>query len=511
LRESVRSASIALSLANLCYLRVWADLRPENAFFLQDIPTPSYYGALIANVLALALLLWLVEGALRRWRGPDFMTNFPFWMAFITACNSVRLHGVGNQDLTNSPKWLAAGGVLLIVGSVAVTRFGCARCTLAARTISLTVLPFAALTLGLAATRLVPPPSAGVLASPSVRSAEKPTSRRVLLLIFDELDYRPTFPERPRGLNLGHFDSLMAESVFFEHAIAPARDTLLAVPSILLGKPLVISEPTAPGELSVRAEGEPASVPLTGEPHLFASLNSRGFDSAAVGWCLPYCRLFGDSLASCEWRSYLPSQESTRTLFQQQRAAFFSVPFTYRLLNLAEQATTGTTMARRVETERNQAHIDQYVALQQAASRIATDRRFAFVFLHLPIPHKPYVWDRSSESFTTRTKSYLDNLALVDRSLGLLRDGMAAGGTWDDTAVIVTSDHALRSSAYADRRVPLLVKLPGRKRAARFLEPVETVRLYELVPALLTGDIASPETLGNWLVGRERGGRPGSS
>ena len=49
---------------------------------------------------------------------------------------------------------------------------------------------------------------------------------RVVWIVFDELDYRLSFPDRPSNLAMPHFDQLRAESIFAANAIPPANNTL---------------------------------------------------------------------------------------------------------------------------------------------------------------------------------------------------------------------------------------------------------------------------------------------
>ena len=53
------------------------------------------------------------------------------------------------------------------------------------------------------------------------------------------------------------------------------------------------------------------------------------------------------------------------------------------------------------------------------AEALIRDQSISFVFIHLPVPHPPGIYDRS----TGRERAggtYIDNLALADRSLGEL-------------------------------------------------------------------------------------------
>ncbi len=60
-----------------------------------------------------------------------------------------------------------------------------------------------------------------------------------------------------------------------------------------------------------------------------------------------------------------------------------------------------------------------YVDLEQHAVDVLKTDQADFVFLHLPVPHSPNIWNRMRGRFTQRCgSSYLDSLALADRELG---------------------------------------------------------------------------------------------
>jgi len=124
--------------------------------------------------------------------------------------------------------------------------------------------------------------------------------------------------------------------------------------------------------------------------------------------------------------------------------------------------------------------------MREDAHTMATNSHFGLILLHWPIPHPPGIYDRSEKDFAWKGgRSYLDNLELVDLSLGDLRRMMETAGHWDTTAVLITSDHSYRIrtpvterqtasdketavDGTIDRRVPFMLKLPGQKKAVTY-------------------------------------------
>ncbi|HSE98210.1 MAG TPA: hypothetical protein VLD57_08105, partial [Blastocatellia bacterium] len=102
-----------------------------------------------------------------------------------------------------------------------------------------------------------------------------------------------------------------------------------------------------------------------------------------------------------------------------------------------------------------------------------------------------------------------------DHTLGEIRAEMEQAGTWDETVVIVTSDHWWRASLWkqhyvwtdedtpftddSDHRIPFVLKLANQSRPFDYHNEFNTVLTRELILALLRGDVTTPEDVAEWL------------
>jgi hypothetical protein len=67
LKQKIRDGLVALSLANLCFMRVGFDLVSDKDRFFNKFPaTTPMLLALMTNLFGFALLAWLVMQVLRR-------------------------------------------------------------------------------------------------------------------------------------------------------------------------------------------------------------------------------------------------------------------------------------------------------------------------------------------------------------------------------------------------------------------------------------------------------------
>jgi arylsulfatase A-like enzyme len=96
---------------------------------------------------------------------------------------------------------------------------------------------------------------------------------------------------------------------------------------------------------------------------------------------------------------------------------------------------------------------------------------------------------------------YDAEIRYADEHVGLLFDRLRERGAWDDTLVIVTSDHGEMLGEHGEWghngipfeplvRVPLVVKLPGQTRPEVDERPIQLHALYHLI--LATAGVESP-------------------
>src|SRR4029434_5660099 len=95
-------------------------------------------------------------------------------------------------------------------------------------------------------------------------------------------------------------DAIREQSLYATNAHQSANDTLLAIPSLLLGQTVTGAHVDGPSMLALTLEdGTRQAFPS--RANIFSLLRSRGINAAIGGWYHPYCRLFSDSVSGCTW------------------------------------------------------------------------------------------------------------------------------------------------------------------------------------------------------------------
>jgi len=550
-KQLLKDAAIAVSLANLCFIVSWNDLldsAPRDAF---NVYNRNSFVTIILNVLFLAALFWGACTLARRstnpfwlklggWLlplvlmipldgvlsilSPDFSllklfsllkvgyfnptermligTVLVLLAAFLLARRfKIAISAVGSLALISlgrpEPVWLAIVMMLVILLMLARWHRAVLR---VASTGLLLLTPFVLITFLQAASFGFKfsdrPPS------PLIQGAR--TKPRVLWMVFDEMDQAMTFSRRHASLKLPEIDKLKDASVYASNAYPPSDSTLMSMPAMITGRFISNAKVSGPADLIIQYAGSSDSVLWSSQTNIFDEARRNDVNSAVIGWYHPYCRILGQSLAYCSYQEFgrMPMSES---MSQQLKTLVRTVPLAsfYGLLDEKDPE----------QRERRRRFMASYLGVLEQTRRVAVDPDLGLILVHWPIPHPPAIFDHQTNEFEFGMQSgYLGNLALVDRTIGELRRDLESAGLWDDTIVLITSDHWFRSEIHfrtkeddealaglTDHRVPFLLKLAGQNVCVPYDREFNNVLVHDLLLALLRSELKSPESVVRWL------------
>jgi hypothetical protein len=502
-----RDLAVALSFANLCYLRIWSELltyTSVDTYNLKHPPAPAEYLAAALNVLLLGAVLWGLMRLVRRTTSRAFR-RLAFWAFFVLLLlplNAIRSVLANQFHYLRSPLLEVLGssgvallaGALLLLGLFALLRWP--GLTLrGVTTVLLVVSPLVPVIFAQAAWKSLhydAAPFAERPLAPPLTAAK--TSPRIVWVIFDEWDQRLTFPERPSGLRLSEIDRFRKESLHAANAYSPGPETAFSMPALITGRMVAELHKQGPDEELLIFSDAPRPARWSRQPNVFDAARAAGFNTALVGWYHPYCRVIASSLTACWWwpmsiqhnsagdrfLEILPNQ--TRSLFETQLLSVFG---------------------------RSLATIDHTRTMQEILARsteVVASGKYGLTLLHFPIPHSPHIYDRKTGRFDLKNnpiKGYIDSLALTDLVIGRLRRTMERNGSWDGTTVLFSSDHSFRAApaldGKKDHRIPFMLKMAGHTESVAFDAPFNTVLTHDLLLAILHGEVATPLQAAAWL------------
>jgi Sulfatase len=351
---------------------------------------------------------------------------------------------------------------------------------------------------------------AGESAGPNqqLSSTGSSSNRRIVWILFDELSYHQTFDHPVSGIELPNFDRLHAQSISFSNLRPAGSFTELIIPSLFLGRRIDRTRSTLEGKLFYKNESDRSWLAYDPNATLFGLARRNGWSTGIDGWYNPYCRDLAPVLDVCRWEpDMLPIQVFGASEDKSVLANAAVLP--RHFLTLAPQAAT--------PAER---HAQIYRSIMAHAQTLIDDRSLRFVFLHIPVPHGPAIYDRQHHRLRTGG-TYLDSLVLADDTLGRLLQELLASPSSDRTTVVVSSDHSWRiylsryGDAWADEeeracggrfddRPVLLIHFPNEQQGVDVSAAVPEMLEHDMIAGMLRGQIGKPEDLASFLSHNSR-------
>lgn len=495
-----------MSLANLCFLSPWLVLlNPQHYTYFNWPKDPGLVEikALVICIVVLAFIFWLAAIVVARIksRRVNDLARLAVVLIFILPLNSFLedYAGISISNILIERRWLllvafGLGVVALVIAYKHNERF-------ARPIITLLIVLSPLFLVNLVSAIWMRSNNLPAQAFQETRPAQAASTRRnaphIVWIVFDELDQRAAFINRSSEITLPEFDRFKSESLSSTNAHPPNKYTLSSMPAFTIGRTVVDSTPLAPNDCELRLDtGE--KVRWSKESNLFAQARAEGFSTGLSGWYLPYCRVIGSSLDWCSWVGVIdpvnPALDQltlSRALWLSMRTAVFRIPLAFRLLE------------SRYERQRKVEHQEEFVRVAKASKELL-QQDLNLKLLHYPIPHHPYIYNAKAQSFTTDAKNgYDDNLVLADRTFGEIRGALEASSKWDNSIVVVTSDHWWRLAepvnGQQDQRVPFMIKMAGQKEGMEYQKPINTALTRQLLIEILRGNITTPADVAAWL------------
>jgi hypothetical protein len=517
-------ALLALGISTLCLL-----------FLIDPLVSPShsliYHLRWSATPLFMAFwidlcLLWLFTAAVLQWATKSRRVWLSAWLGIVLFLPWIVLKNVSMlQGWQTSHRAMAASFLLILVvfaGLHLLPRTAVENTFLPLQGFASALLGFA----GLAAVAILiqfgwcawearnlnPAFVGNSRSAPSLVSARH---RRVIWILLDELSYQQVYEKRFPMLSLPAFDHLADQSVVFTHVVPAGIVTEQVVPSLFSGLPA--------DQIRVSAQGHLTSLrnPITGawqlfDQHntIFADARNANYATAIAGWYNPYCRLLPAVLDRCFWTNrnsvfrYSQSDEtwpgrvssSLRTL----------VSYTFENLRIGPAAEPDSAVNAEM-------HIRDFQEIRNESDKLLADPSIDFVFLHVPVPHPPGIFDRRRMTFVTTGSSYLDNLVLADQYLAHVRHLLEQQHQWESSMVIIMGDHSWRTTLFwkslpdwtaeegqasdgghFDDRPGFIVKMPMQQDSLRVETPFPAIKTRALLDAIIGNELQTGEELKIW-------------
>lgn len=485
-KQHIKDFLVAFSFVNLCFMRVWiALIYPENYFFEQNLPVILDYGALILNIIFFSALAYFIIYKTRKITSLKIKVAFTiiFLITSLIPLNFIRLSfGFRFVSFLNSHVIFIILNIFIIILLIYLIRFHL-KTFLKVIYISLLIIsPYGFINIIQTTLLNQGKPQNRFI---QVNNKQPIKRQRVILFIFDELDYYRLFI-KSNNPQLTTIEDLKYSSLFALKAYSPSNRTILSILSYINGRTIIDAQPINESDANLKIDGIPNQIKISSFiSNLFSNIYSLGYKTALIGWHIPYCRLYGEWTDSCFIESSQLSNEFLKpTLFSKVKKQIQSLnPLYGRIRN-----------------------IEYFKKISQEVENALGRPNIDFIYVHWPIPHMPGLYDTKKQILSPYiyTDEYNSNLTLINKILQDTIGLMKKNNVWDDTILIITSDHGWRSRPENEkqwiRRIPFMIKLAGKNMTYKEInEPFNTLILYDLIPALLKKEISTPDEVVNFI------------
>lgn len=466
---------IALSLSNLCFYNVILAFFYKNKFYLKVIPGTNQLLALILSELLIATIFWLAWRLVKKINNRYLILFAKFVVCFLVL---IFIYDLARDFKTYFNIKLFRISLLIMLIVLLVLK----KTAKVAKSFLLLVVPFIGIVFiqafqGIAIDLTKNTPSSVI--KPSIIMEEN-SLPKILWLIFDGMDYRIAFLDKPYNLEMPEFDRLQRQSFTALNAYPPAKETISSMPALIDGRMISYSGIGGFDKLRIRYTDSNEIIDWGSQPNVFSRAKELKATTAFVGEYLPYSRIIGKDISFCDWFQFYPQYTSSGSVFA----------------NMYQQLRMLLIGPARHYIQRKEA----YLGVQNYTKRLVSSFNYNLIMIHNPIPHYPYFYqqpwwdDRSPQGYTNALK-------LVDLSLGEIRRIMEEQGTWDQTNIIISADHGqhIRYDGREELRVPFIVKLANQKDPIAYESAFNTVITQELVLAILRREISTPNDLVRFL------------
>jgi hypothetical protein len=530
MKQAWKEGLLAWGTVNLLFFRRWSDLLPGHWDYLAAGPRSAVaYLSLMGLILVLSGIAWAAAVLVRRHGGRRAQTavRAVFLLAMVGGIHGLLHEGWVYLGRPRIPGWVPWSTIALTLLTMGILQWRIKKW-------HRHVLP-ACIGLMMALSPLAPimyaqgvyhsiahdgegPPWSG---PPNKPPTGERGEHRVVWIVFDEFDQRIAFDDRPPDVRLPGFDRLINESFSSTHAYTPHAMTLFSIPSMTTGRITDPVSPLAPDRLQLTFQDDGTNEEFTDTHTIFHWANENDLDAAIIGFYHPYCRLFNELLVDCTYFDHYGGMR--HGLLPHLAGHLQGLLTTVPTPILRDAVTTATALYTPLHEHYQRLAIETHQSLAPKAIETAARDDIDLAFIHLLPPHPAGLYgaglgyyDPQSDDYATGTKhSYIDNLALADRTLKEIRRAMEENGTWNTITVIITSDHGYRATWWGENpstrpygdilheptthRVPLIIKPAGDDHAPVTYQTQHNLYpLAHLVQHALTTGFSDPQEVAAW-------------
>ncbi len=318
----------------------------------------------------------------------------------------------------------------------------------------------------------------------------------VYIFLFDKFSYDRMFSHGQLRSDLPNFKNLLETSTCYHNAYSPGTISELSIPRFLYQCDkdfMELDNKNLKRIVRHRMEVDGRSI---------FSDSGKSWFTVVVGYYIDYAKLMGHQVdcaitvfsevdpVARNWRSY-PAEVTALLKTKLEWLRFFGIEWEQSVLTMSHVAS----------------FIKSQTEIPQLAVRIIKEVNWpTFAFIHMGLPHAPFVWDAEgmkkhvlvSDIWQDTEQNYMGNVRYADVIMGELISALKSSAKFDRSLIIVLSDHSWyddpKQPGYDPvlekagpfeinkyKHVPLIIKLPFQHEAKDVLKRINTAQLYPII------------------------------
>ena len=262
---------------------------------------------------------------------------------------------------------------------------------------------------------------------------------KIILLIFDELDYRVLKENKYEN-----FNKILNTSNVYTNAFPSGDATLDILPSILTGLDLPDDTREYDFQLNdIVFKYEDVKKQISKEPNLFKIINDENYKIGLIGIYHRYCNIFFKELNDCH--DLNDEQYTIRNLGISKYLIYTLIdiiPGSARInifKNINSQNFNSSDLPK--------LRIENIKKFQTVFSQLINKNDF--IFIHIPLPHAPWIFFDNDYNVGHHDQfnegGYYDNMNLTDKFLGKIIEYLKEKEIFENTTIFLASDHGWRN------------------------------------------------------------------
>ena len=321
--------------------------------------------------------------------------------------------------------------------------------------------------------------------------------RNVYIFIFDEWSYQRSFNNKELIARFSNLKQFANRALVFHKATSPWPNTFASIPSLLFQTDLrfVVKKN------QIGFQGKQNDT-LNQAKNIFQHAHQEsGFYTAMIGAAMPYGELLGENVDFC--KSICVYKKFGNSFFDVAKYHFLTAalllpaPLLYYQRNLISAYFFNRFQVNRID-----------ITHELFKSIVENQTSSTFAVFHYMIPHFPYVYNRDGHknffhAYKWTPLNYHGNLAYLDRKIGEIISTLKQANKFDNSLIIMTSDHSWRRDPDYDKNnwwwifekyhVPLFIKMPHQKSSIKIDSKFNTFKIGSFINKSLDGDFTLAE------------------